>query len=378
MRGLWQRLTANRWPISSCRRRRTNRFALCDDPRVPESLRLSVLDQVPIPEGSSGSDALHNSLDLARLTDRLGYHRYWVAEHHGASLASTSPEVLIGPIASITERMRIGSGGVMLPHYSAFKVAESFSLLAGLFPGRIDLGIGRAAGTDPLTSVALQRDRRHAPADDFEDQLIELLAFLRGELPADHPFARLMELPGRPETPEVWLLGSSPQSAIWAAEMGLPYSFADFINPKGARIVSSYGGQSAEAERETPPRTSIAAWVICADTDEEAERLASSARMTFSLLRQGQLIPVPPPEKALRYLELHGDGTRRRRSIIGSPETVKKGIEDLAAEYGTSEVIVVSITYDHVARRHSYELIAEAFGLARTAAIELGPAEADV
>src|SRR2546421_8272684 len=166
-------------------------------------MRLSVLDQSPIPEGSTGADALHNTLDLARLTDQLGYHRYWVAEHHGGPmLASASPEALIGPIAAATSRIRIGSGGVMLPHYSPFKVAETFTILAGLFPGRIDLGIGRASGTDPLTTFALQRDRRQAAPDDFPQQLAELLAYLEDELPSDHPFARLAKaLPGRPELP---------------------------------------------------------------------------------------------------------------------------------------------------------------------------------
>src|SRR4051812_19296604 len=179
-------------------------------------LRLSVLDQSPVAEGTTGAQALHNTLDLARLADRLGYHRYWVAEHHGGpSLAGASPEVLIGPIAAATPRLRVGSGGVMLPHYSPFKVAESFSLLSGLFPGRIDLGLGRASGTDPVTMYALQRDRRQASPDDFPDQLAELLAYLEDRVPSDHPFARLAGvLPGRPERPEPWLLGSSAQSGI--------------------------------------------------------------------------------------------------------------------------------------------------------------------
>src|SRR5215207_4755076 len=204
-------------------------------------MRLSVLDQSPISEGSTGPQALANTLDLARLADELGYHRYWVAEHHGGPmLAGPAPEVLIGPIAAATERIRVGSGGVMLPHYSPLKVAESFSLLSGLFPGRIDLGLGRAAGTDPMTTYALQRDRRQASPDDFPEQLAELLAYLEGTLPEDHPFARLgRSLPGRPEAPEPWLLGSSPQSAIWAAQLGLPYAFADFINRDGAGIERS-------------------------------------------------------------------------------------------------------------------------------------------
>jgi luciferase family oxidoreductase group 1 len=209
---------------------------------------LSVLDQSPISEGSTGADALHNTLDLARLTDSLGYHRYWVAEHHGGPmLAGGSPEALIGSIASATERIRVGSGGVMLPHYSPFKVAATFSILAALYPGRIDLGIGRAAGTDPLTTFALQRDRRQASPDDFPQQLAELLAYFEDALPDDHPFQRLAAtLPGRPELPTVWLLGSSMQSAIWAAQLGLPYAFADFINPGGEELSGGVGAVRAD------------------------------------------------------------------------------------------------------------------------------------
>jgi luciferase family oxidoreductase group 1 len=322
-------------------------------------VRVSVLDQSPVPEGSTGPDALRNTLDLARLADRLGYHRYWLAEHHGLSLAGPSPEVLIGPVAAVTGRIRVGSGGVMLPHYSPFKVAESFSLLAGLYPGRIDLGIGRASGTDPLTTYALQRDRREVAPDDFPQQLAELLAHFDRSLPADHPFARLGHtLPGGDERPEIWLLGSSPQSAVWAAQLGLPYAFADFINPNGAEIARSY------RERADAPHVAVGVWAICADTDEEAERLASSIAMSMAMLRQNRPIPVPPVDKALRYLAQHPAPGGRRR-IVGAPETVRAGIEEVAAAYGADEVIVVTITYDHGARRRSYELIAEAFGLAR-------------
>src|ERR687894_3256605 len=177
-------------------------------------MRLSILDQSPISAGSTGPEALANTLDLARLADRLGYARYWVAEHHGGPmLAGAAPEVLIGPIAAATRHLRVGSGGVMLPHYSPVKVAEAFSILAGLFPGRIDLGLGRAAGTDPVTTFALQRDRTKAMPDDFPEQLAELLAYFEGTIPVSSPLARLAKvLPGRPETPEPWLLGSSPQS----------------------------------------------------------------------------------------------------------------------------------------------------------------------
>ena len=324
-------------------------------------MRLSVLDQSPISEGSTGADALANTLDLARLCEQLGYHRYWLAEHHGGpSLAGPSPEALIGPVAAATSSIRVGSGGVMLPHYSPFKVAETFSVLSGLFPGRIDLGIGRAAGTDPMTTFALQRDRRTAGPDDFPEQLAELLAHYEGGFPSDHPFARLgRTLPGAPHQPEVWLLGSSAQSAIWAGQLGLPYAFADFINADGAANAELYRERFEPSARLAQPQVAVAVWSICADTDEEAERLASSGRMTFTLLRQGRLIPVPPPETALRFMATQETA---RRGVIGSPATVRAGIEEAAQRYGAEEAIVVTITYDHGARRRSYELIAEAFG----------------
>jgi len=329
-------------------------------------LRLSVLDQSPISEGMNGAQALHNTLDLARLADGLGYHRYWVAEHHGTPmLACASPEALVGPVAATTSRIRVGSGGVMLPHYSPLKVAESFSILAGLFPERIDLGLGRAPGTDQITTFALQRDRNQLPADDFPQQLTELLGYLEDTLPESHPFKRLAALPGLPERPEPWLLGSSPQSAVWAAELGLPYSFADFINPGGAEIAESYRGRFGQSERLAAPRLAVGVMAICADSDEEAERLAASSRMSFSLLRQGRLIPVPPVDKALRYLETREKrpGGSGRRAVLGSPQTVRAGLERVAKEYGAEELIVVTITHEHAARRRSYELIAEAFGL---------------
>jgi luciferase family oxidoreductase group 1 len=333
-------------------------------------MRLSVLDQSPIPEGLTGVDALRNTIDLAQHAEVLGYHRYWVAEHHGGPmLAGAAPEVLIGPIASATSSIRVGSGGVMLPHYSPFKVAEVFSILAGLFPGRIDLGIGRAAGTDPLTTFALQRDRRQASPDDFPDQLAELLAYLEDDMPSEHPFARLAgSLPGRPEIPERWLLGSSPQSAIWAAQIGLSYAFADFINPEGAALAADYRERHAREHRDRASRTAVAVWAICAETDEQAHYLAASSRMSMRLLRQGTLIPVPVPEKAIEYLRAIGEpvGTgfvNGRRGIIGSPATVAPKLLEVADEYGAEEVIVVTITHDHQARKRSYELIAEAIGL---------------
>jgi luciferase family oxidoreductase group 1 len=332
---------------------------------MSQQLRLSILDQSPISAGFNGADALANTLDLARLADALGYHRYWVAEHHGGPmLAGPSPEALIGPIAANTTGLRVGSGGVMLPHYSPLKVAETFSLLAGLFPGRIDLALGRAAGTDPLTTFALQRDRRQAGPDDFPEQLAELLGYLEDRLPAEHPFARLAKtLPGRPETPQVWLLGSSDQSAIWAADLGLPYAFADFINPRGAVIAKRYRESFADTHRLEAPLQAIGVWVLCAESSEEAEYLASSSRMAMIKLRRGELIAVPTPETAVAFLADQVRPPNGRRMVIGTGPSVRAQLEELAGQYHAIELIVVTITHDHAARRRSYELLAEAFEL---------------
>jgi luciferase family oxidoreductase group 1 len=323
--------------------------------------RLSVLDQSPIPEGSTAGDALRNTLDLARAADRLGYTRYWLAEHHATpGLACASPEVMIGPVAAATTNLHVGSGGIMLPHYSALKVAETFSMLSGLFPGRIDLGIGRAPGSSAATARALQRDRRLPPPDDFPDQMAELLDYF------ESPTTRLASPPL--VSPEIWLLGSSAQSAVWAAESGLPYAFADFINPEGAPYAASYRLSFRPSQRLQKPKVAVCAWAVCADTEAEALRLSLSARMMMMLLYRGVLIPVPPVEKADEFLAKEAVAPQslplRRRIIAGDPRQVRGALESVAAEYGAEEVFVVNILYDHAARVRSYELIAAAFQLA--------------
>jgi len=325
------------------------------------ALRLSVLDQSPIPEGSSAGDALRNTLDLARAADRLGYSRYWLAEHHATpGLACASPEVMIGPVAAATKNLRVGSGGVMLPHYSALKVAETFSMLSGLFPGRIDLGIGRAPGSSSAVARALQRDRRLPPPDDFPDQLTELLGYF--ESPATR--SALLNL----ASPEFWLLGSSPDSAIWAAERGMPYAFADFINPNGAPLAQYYREHFQSSALLEKPKTAVCVWAICAETQEQAVHLSLSARMMMLLLFRGQLIPVPPIEKAEEFLAKENASPQtlpiQRRIITGDPKQVRAAIEAVAADYCAEEVLIVNILYDHAARVRSYELVAQAFELA--------------
>ena len=329
-------------------------------------LTISVLDQSPIPAGSSGAAALRNSIDLAKLCDDLGYHRYWLAEHHAArSLAGAAPELLIALIAEATKRIRVGSGGIMLPHYSPLKVAELFSTLAGLYPDRIDLGLGRAPGTDQRTAFALQRDRRQHAPNDFPEALAELSAYLGDTMPADHPFAALAKtLPGAPDAPDLWLLGSSPDSAGWAAEAGLPYCFADFINSNGAGIAKAYARDFRPSAKRAAPEAAVAVWTIVADSREEAERLSASSRVMMAHLLRGESIPVPTPDDALAWLAANPDAPQRgRRLVLGTPDTVRAEIEQVADSYGAGEVLLVNILHDHRARRRSYELAAKAFGL---------------
>ena len=317
-------------------------------------------------QGSTVAAALRNSIDLARLADRLGFHRYWVAEHHSSpALACRAPEVLLGPIGAATRRIRLGSGGIMLPHYSPLKVAETFGMLAALYPGRVDLGIGRAAGTDGRTTFALQRDRRQASPDDFPEQLDELLAYVSGTVPDEHPFARqAAALPAAPGEIAPFLLGSSPQSAAWAAELSLPYVFADFINNAGVPNAAYYRAKFEPSDRQPEPYQIVAASVIVAETDDEANHLANSHRMLLDHLTRGRLIPIPPPDEAAAYLADRGSPLSLpvgRRIVYGSPATVRAGLEKLAADYHADEVMALTTVYDPAARRRSYELLAGAW-----------------
>jgi luciferase family oxidoreductase group 1 len=328
-------------------------------------LQLAVLDQSPIAEGGTGAQALRNTIDLACHAEELGYGRYWVAEHHGTPLlACAAPEIMVAEIAAATSRIRVGSGGVLLPHYSPFKVAETFSVLGGIHGKRIDLGVGRAPGSDLETSMALQRDRRELLPDTFLEQVGELLAYLEDGFPPAHPFAKLARLPGAPGTAEVWLLGTSPQSAVWAAELGLPFAVADFINPASAAAGLLYRERFTPSARLKRAKVSVAVGVVCAETDEEAERHASSWRMAITVAEREPSGPLPTVTKALAFLAAEGvDTFAGRRVVVGSPETVRPALEQITADYGADELMIHTLTHNHAARRRSYELIAGAFGL---------------
>ncbi|HKT72508.1 MAG TPA: LLM class flavin-dependent oxidoreductase [Steroidobacteraceae bacterium] len=333
-------------------------------------MRLSIIDQSPVSAGATAADALRNSIELARLGDRLGYERYWVAEHHAMeALASPAPEVLLARVGAETRRIRIGSGGVMLPHYSSLKVTETFRMLHALYPGRIDLGVGRAPGGTPLETLALRRERLDSPPpDDFVEQLLELRAFLNHDFSARHPFSRIKVSPDMPGTPDVWLLGSSPWSAAAAAELGLPYAFAHFIAPEPTRAaIERYRHAFKASAYLDQPHAIVALGAICAPTDAEAERLSSSARvLRRRVMFERNLRPIPSVEEALAELAAHGapeEPTEWPRYLLGSPRTLRSKLTSFAQALQLEEIMIVTIVHDHQARLRSYELLAEAFQL---------------
>lgn len=336
-------------------------------------VRLSVLDQSPIPAGGTAADAVRNTIDLAQAAERFGYHRYWMAEHHASpALAGVAPETLIGPVALATERIRIGSGGIMLPHYSPFKVAETFRLLGAIGPGRIDLGLGRAPGSDQRTAYALQRDRsKRMLVSDFPEQVTELLGYLEGTLPDDHLFKPLeATLPsGAESSPDVWMLGSSPDSAVWAGQMGLPYCIADFINSDALPLADIYRQHFTPSARCPEPQLTVAVWAIAAEDRTEAERLAGPARMMFAHLVRGSLIPVPTVAEAEAWLAANPLPPARRRTLLGTGAEVAEEVRAVAALYGADEMMLVNILPEHAPRVRSYELVAEAFGLVPTPSV---------
>jgi luciferase family oxidoreductase group 1 len=343
-------------------------------------LRLSVLDQSPVREGGTPADAIRETLDLAEAADRLGYARYWLAEHHATpGLAGSCPEILVPAIAARTRRIRVGTGGVMLTHYSALKVAEHFRMLETLHPGRIDLGIGRAPGSDARTARALRRGAAAAggPAPDpwapgeierFPDQVADLLGFLTDGLPPDHPSAGVVAMPAGAGCPEVWLLGSTDASAACAAHFGTAFCFAHFINADGgAAVTRAYARAFRPSALLPAPRASVAVFVVCAETDAEARRLARSRELFTVRLYTGRPGLYPSLEEAERYpyapRELAILEHARRRTLAGTPEHVRAELRALAEQYGADELVVVTITHDPKARLRSYELLAEAFAL---------------
>jgi len=334
---------------------------------------LSVLDQSPIRAGGTAAQAIGETVKLAEACDRWGYHRYWLAEHHSSEgLAGTAPEVLVARVAAATRTMRVGSGGVMLSHYSALKVAENFRVLEALYPGRIDLGIGRAPGSDYRTAMALAHGPGALGVEQFPQQVHDVLAFLADDLPQGHPFAGIRAQPQSETVPEPWLLGSSDGSAGIAAYFGCPFSFAHFITDVGGpEIMAAYRRHFRPSRWAAEPQGSIGVFVLCAETQAEAERLATSRDLSRLRLEKGMLGPFPSIEEAEAYPYTAEDRMRiaynRRRQVVGDPRQVKERLLELGALYEVDEFVVVTICYEFAARLRSYELLAEAFGLQRRA-----------
>jgi luciferase family oxidoreductase group 1 len=328
-------------------------------------LRLSVLDQSPVISGHDAPRAIAETLALAKRAEALGYCRYWLAEHHAiAALADPCPEVLLARLGAETTKMRIGTGGVLLPYYSAFRTAEAFRMLEALYPGRIDLGIGRAPGGDARTAQAVAGGG-FPDASHFPEQIWQLCAHLDGTLPADHPFKPVRVQPEVKTAPEVWLLGSSDYSGALAAQLGLPYAFAHFINPRGGEQMARAYRESFRKGRAQKPRVIVCTFLICAETDAEAERLAApiDLRRVHMALNLDSPIPTDAEAAAHSYSEEERRYFmgQRARAIIGGPASCRAQLEEMAARYQADEMMVLTITGSYATRLRSYELLAAAF-----------------
>jgi luciferase family oxidoreductase group 1 len=328
---------------------------------------LSVLDLSPVASGSTAAQALHNTVDLARLADSLGYTRYWIAEHHNMPMiASSAPEIMIGQVAAATSHTRVGSGGVMLPNHAPLMVAERFKVLEALFPGRIDLGLGRAPGTDPATSYALRRRQGVSEEDDFLDRFNELMLFETRGFPAGHPFANVKAMPADVPLPPIYLLGSSDYSAQLAGHIGAVFAFAHhFATFDAADAMRLYRESFKPSPSHAKPYAILATHVVCADSDEEADRLARTVDLNFVRRAKGEYLPLASPEEATAYDYAPVDRARiasnRQRMSIGSPATVKARLAPLIEATQAQELMVTTMIHDHAARKHSYELLAGIF-----------------
>ena len=321
---------------------------------------LSVLDLSPVTEGSTAAQSLKNTLDLARHAEKLGFHRYWLAEHHNmAGIASAATSVVIAHVAAGTSTIRVGAGGIMLPNHAPLVIAEQFGTLAALHPGRIDLGIGRAPGTDMLTARALRRNLE-AGVDNFPQDVVELMGYFEPATPEQ----RIRAVPGEGEQVEVWVLGSSLYGAQLAAMLGLPYAFASHFAPSELdHAIEIYRSRFQPSERLAKPYVMAGINVVAADSDAEAKLLFSSVQQAFVNLRSGRPGRLPAP---LEGYERELDPVARQMlsqtlacAVVGSPDTIKRGIEAFIARTGANELMVTAQVFDHQARKRSYEILAE-------------------
>ena len=334
-------------------------------------LPLSILDLSVVTTGTKPAVALRNSIDLARHADALGFTRYWLAEHHNlASVASPAPDIMIGQIAAVTKNIRVGSGGVMLPNHAPLVVAERFKMLEALFPGRIDLGLGRAPGTDGATAHALRSRLDRHEGDDFLERLHELTLWETRGFPPNHPFNQVVAMPNDTPLPPIWLLGSSDYSSELAAQVGMGYAFAHhFASYDAIAAMTNYRAHFKQTGWRETPYAILAVAVVAAETDAEADRLAASMDLNRLLRERGQYVPLPSIEEAQAYpytdAERAAIARNRSRLFVGSPATVMQKLEPMIAASQTDELMVITAVYDHEARKRSYSLLAGAFGLAK-------------
>ena len=328
-------------------------------------MKLSILDQSPIIGGHDAGRAILETLALARRAEALGYYRYWLAEHHAiAALADPCPEVLVARLGAETSRLRIGTGGVLLPYYSAFRTAEAFRMLEALYPGRVDLGVGRAPGGDARTAQAVGGGGL-PDAERFPEQVWELGAHLAGRLPPDHPYKRVRLQPEVPTAPEIWLLGSSDYSGALAAQLGMAFAFAHFINPRGGEEVMHAYREHFRPGHERSPRTMVCTFAICGEDDEDAERLAQPIDLRRLHMALNIDSPVPTAEEAAAHqytaAEREYVAGQRARAVIGGPQRVRQELESMTRRYGADELMVLTITGDYASRTQSYERLIGAF-----------------
>lgn len=328
---------------------------------------LSVLDLSPVSDGTTPAQALRNTLDLARFADALGFIRYWVAEHHNLpAIASSAPDIMIGQIAAVTSHMRIGSGGVMLPNHAPLMVAERFKVLEALYPGRIDLGLGRAPGTDPATSYMLRRRQGISEEDDFLERFQELMLLETRAFPQGHPFHAVQAMPSGVPLPPIFLLGSSDYSAQLAGQIGAAFAFAHhFANFDAVEAMKLYRNNFRPSPSHERPYAILATHVVCAETDAEAEHLATTVELNFVRRAKGEYLPLASPQDAAAYDYSPVDKARiaqnRSRLTVGAPATVKARLEPMIAATKADELMVTTMIYDHEARKHSYRLLADTF-----------------
>ncbi|NVN87651.1 MAG: LLM class flavin-dependent oxidoreductase [Rhodopseudomonas sp.] len=335
---------------------------------------LSILDLSMVTTGTPPAAALRNSIDLARHADALGYVRYWLAEHHNlSSVASPAPDIMIGQIAAVTKHIRVGSGGVMLPNHAPLMVAERFKMLEALFPGRIDLGIGRAPGTDQATAHALRRRLEVREGDDFLERLQELTLWETRGFPPGHPYNNVIAMPNDVPLPPIWLLGSSDYSSELSAQVGMGFAFAHhFASFDAADALVHYRAHFRPSRWRSTPHGILAVAAVVAETDDEAERLASSMDLNRLRRDRGQYSPLPSVEEALAYpytdSERASIARNRDKLFVGSPATVLQMLQPMIAASQADELMVITAVYDHEARKRSYSMLADAFQLQRAAA----------